>query len=1218
MKKRLKGLLCLWLAVLVVAAPAVGAVSAAETDEEGNPYLYVYRGENDLSQRDRVLADDQETRKTTFNFDESLYQQSNIVHQVLTPEGRELDGWKVWRYYSGFVYTPNMDNLPDKLPKDGTITREYYENLIGSDSSSYILLEPVFIQRPAIILPEAMVGYEISDAEWITSGGNPAYTFTVTIFATHEASSSFAVSANGVKLVPTKTVGSYQSTYLIENITETQTISVVGVVDRINPQLKIEFSDGVYWDNFHSVAGVTGVYKYFNKAQTITLSTSPESLKSNGIWYKVASGDLLNWNEVTADNKTEALEAAVVAAGGWEPYESPIELVDDGNYVVYAKAVGSESNTNYANTEMFVIDRTAPVISDNVIADLQYKGNLTFSVEDANLDSVTVDGEEVEPVGNEYTLTADCRRHTIVAKDKAGNATVVRNVYVFDEYEISKTAAEGGSFTVMCEDEEVTVAQPNSEVVVTTSAEEGYSVDKIIVTKTGDESTQVTVTDGKFIMPPYPVTVTVNFRKKAYLVTLPVSPMGGYTVTPADGSVSPALHGSDFVFTVTIADGYKASDSYSVSANGTVLTPVIDGNTYTYTIKNITEEQEIMIRGIVSATAPSIAIKVENDSTQWTDFLPKISSDHFFNEPITIDMSATEADSGTELTEIWYYIADGDLFPVNRRYTEQEIESTMSAAGTWNLYGRQIELADDGTYVVYVKAEDSDSNTGYANTELLVIDKTAPGIWNETTGDVVDELQYKGDLTFSVNDSNLDYVTVDGERVVLDDNEYIITADCKWHTIEAWDKAGNGTAIRVYVYDEYEISKTAAEGGNFTVMCKGKEVTVAEPDSEIVVTASAEEGYSVDEIIVTKTGDENTQVTVTDGKFTMPSYPVTVTVNFRKKAYSVTLPAAPTVGYTVAPVNGSVSPAFHGSDFVFTVTIAEGYKASDSYSVSTNGTVLTPEIDGNTFTYTIKNITEEQEVTVSGIVSAVAPSITVTVENDSAQWTDFLPEISFDYFFNKAITIDVSATEEDSGAKLTDIWYYIADSDLFPENRDYTDQEIEEAVSIWTGYTDGITLAENGNHVVYIKAMDSNGNVAYVNTAGIVIDTVLPTIFGVENGGVYYGDTVIRASDDNLDTVKVDGIAVQLTNGAYTISADNQTHTVAVTDKAGNQISYKLYTYETWVRDGIQTAGTLRLTAGTGYRLGSGKWKVSGDETVYEGGNSFYVAETGSYDFAQQ
>lgn len=852
MKKRLKGLLCLWLAVLVVAMPAVRAVSAAETDAEGNPYLYVYRGEKDLSHMDEVLDDDQETRKTTFQFDESLYQQSNIRLQVPTLVGREIDGWKVWRYNSGFVYTPNLHGQPDTLPKDGTITREYYENLIDGDSSSYILLEPVFKQVQTIILPEVRVGYEINDAGWITLNGSPAYTFTVTIDATHEAADNFAVLANGVELKPTKMVGSYESTYVIENITETQTISIVGVVNRLNPQLKIQFADGVYWDNFHQIGGVTGVYKkYFNKAQTITISTSTsEGEKSDGIRYKVASGDLVNWDDDTADDKTLALELAVEVAGGWELYEGPIELENDGTYVVYAKS--SDSEFNYANTEMFVIDTMAP--------------------------------------------------------------------------------------------------------------------------------------------------------------------------------------------------------------------------------------------------------------------------------------------------------------------------------------------------------------------EIL----------SETAGNGIDGIQYKGDLTFSVEDANLDYVTVDDERVELVGNKYTITADCLRHTIMARDKAGNEKKVSVYVFDEYEISKTAAEGGSFTVLCEGEEVTVAEPNSEIVVTASADDNYIVDGITVTKTGDESTQVTVTDGKFIMPSYPVTVTVNFQKKAYPVTLPALPTVGYTVTPVNGSISPAFHGSDFVFTVTIEDGYKASDSYSVSANGTVLTPVVSGNTYTYTIRNITEEQVVTIRGIVSATGPSITATVENDSTQWTVFLAEISFDYFFSKAISINVSATEADSGTKLTEIWYYIADSDLFPESRDYTDQEIEEAIPGWTGYTDSIALAENGKHVIYIKAMDSNGNVAYVNTAGIVIDTVFPTIFGVENGGVYYGDTVIRASDDNLDTVKVDGIAVQLTNGAYTIAADNASHTVTVTDKAGNQISYELYTFETWVRDGIQTAGALRLTAGTGYRLGSGKWKVSGDETVYEGGNSFYVAETGSYDFAQQ
>lgn len=845
MKKRLKGLLCLWLAVLVVAMPAVRAVA------EGNTYLYVYRGESELQNMTAVAADDQESRMTEFNFDESLYQQSNIMQQVLTPAGKEVDGWKVWTYNSGYVNAYyNEDGQPDVLRKDGTITQAYYETLIAYGQ---ILLEPVFKQAQTIILPEVMVGYEINAAEWITLNGSPAYTFTVTIDATHEASSNFAVLANGVELKPTKMVGSHESTYVIENITETQTISIVGVVDRINPQLKIEFSDGVYWDNFHQVVGVTGIYKYFNEAQTITISISTsEGEKGDGIKYMVASGDLVNWDEVTADDKALALELAVESAGGWADYdnENRIQLVNDGTYVVYAK--------------------------------------------------------------------------------------------------------------------------------------------------------------------------------------------------------------------------------------------------------------------------------------------------------------------------------EGDSIP------------------------------------------------NYANTEMFVIDTVAPEIWSETAGNGIDGLQYKGDLTFSVEDANLDYVTVDDERVELVGNKYTITADGLRHTIKARDKAENEKTVSVYVFDEYEISKTAAEGGSFTVTCDGVEVTVAEPNSEIVVTASADDNYIVDEITVTKTGDESTQVTVTDGKFTMPSYPVTVTVNFQKKAYPVTLPALPTVGYTVTPVDGSVSPAFHGSDFVFTVTIEDGYKASDSYSVSANQTVLTPVIDGNTYTYTIKNITEEQVVTIRGIVSATAPSVAVTVGNDSTQWTDFLPEINFDYFFNKTITIDVSATEADSGTKLTEIWYYIADGDLFPENRAYTDQEIEEAVSIWTGYTDGITLSENGEHVIYVKAMDSNGNVAYVNTAGIVIDTVLPTIFGVENGGVYYGDTLIRASDDNLDTVMVDGIAVQLTNGTYTIAADNQSHTVTATDKAGNQISYELYTFETWVRDGIQTAGTLRLTAGTGYRLGSGKWKVSGDETVYEGGNSFYVAESGSYVFSQQ
>lgn len=50
----------------------------------------------------------------------------------------------------------------------------------------------------------------------------------------------------------------------------------------------------------------------------------------------------------------------------------------------------------------------------------------------------------------------------------------------------------------------------------------------------------------------------------------------------------------------------------------------------------------------------------------------------------------------------------------------------------------------------------------------------------------------------------------------------------------------------------------------------------------------------------------------------------------------------------------------------------------------------------------------------------------------------------------------------------------------------------------------------------------------------------------------------------------------------------------------------------------IQTSGKVSLKSGIAYSLGSGKWKVSGDDTVYNGNITFYVSEDGEYEFTLQ
>ncbi len=133
-------------------------------------------------------------------------------------------------------------------------------------------------------------------------------------------------------------------------------------------------------------------------------------------------------------------------------------------------------------------------------------------------------------------------------------------------------------------------------------------------------------------------------------------------------------------------------------------------------------------------------------------------------------------------------------------------------------------------------------------------------------------------------------------------------------------------------------------------------------------------------------------------------------------------------------------------------------------------------------------------------------------------------------------------------------------------------------------------------------------------------DTTAPVVSGIEDGKEYYGAVTFKVEDNiALEAVWVDGNQVALSQeSTYTIQPDNRSHTIVAKDVAGNMVSCTITVYETWVRDGITINGDYMLKAGTPYKLGAGTWKITDDDTVYAGGNTFYVPITKSYEFRKQ
>lgn len=90
-------------------------------------------------------------------------------------------------------------------------------------------------------------------------------------------------------------------------------------------------------------------------------------------------------------------------------------------------------------------------------------------------------------------------------------------------------------------------------------------------------------------------TITFTPNAVTYPVTLPTGV--GYIAVPAAGYTQLVPYGSDFKFIVSIDDGYAASSSFSVKANGVALTQ----SAGVYTISNVTAAQTVTVSGVVAA-----------------------------------------------------------------------------------------------------------------------------------------------------------------------------------------------------------------------------------------------------------------------------------------------------------------------------------------------------------------------------------------------------------------------------------------------------------------------------------------------------------------------------------------------------------------------------------------------------------------------------------------
>lgn len=239
------------------------------------------------------------------------------------------------------------------------------------------------------------------------------------------------------------------------------------------------------------------------------------------------------------------------------------------------------------------------------------------------------------------------------------------------------------------------------------------------------------------------------------------------------------------------------------------------------------------------------------------------------------------------------------------------------------------------------------------------------------------------------------------------------------------------------------------------------------------------------------------------------------------------------------------------------------YKAADFGIWAEAGSEKTKLTLGNdgavTLTAPEKNIT----ITVTGVrTDNVAPqaSIRGRLRKDSGyyvKWEGFQKNPADDYVNGDFV---ISATDRLSG--VADFWYYLSDKPLTLEEL----KGMNGAFWARPANQGKVSITEDGEYYLYVKALDKANNAGYACTGKLVKESNPPTFSGVENGKTYYVSQQMEIHDDGMpDWYMAKGSIGEVPNGGnenpikLRLPNNGSSYTFTVGDRCGNEATITVY-----------------------------------------------------------
>ena len=181
------------------------------------------------------------------------------------------------------------------------------------------------------------------------------------------------------------------------------------------------------------------------------------------------------------------------------------------------------------------------------------------------------------------------------------------------------------------------------------------------------------------------------------------------------------------------------------------------------------------------------------------------------------------------------------------------------------------------------------------------------------------------------------------------------------------------------------------------------------------------------------------------------------------------------------------------------------------------------------------------------------------------KWHEFLNKLTLGLFFKDTQEVTINASDN-SG--MVFVSYLITDQELSEE---------ELGSLVYYAYDEPFLIEPNGEYIVYAMLVDASLNITYLRSDRITLDNVQPVIGGIEDGKIYCEAQTVTINEKYIETVTVNGTAVELDeNNSFILPAADGEQKIVAADKAGN-------------------IAEMTVTVHDGHTFGD--WKANGDGT---------------------